>query len=540
MYSEKSTPAAARSPKRSSLAPVPLHRGERIGPYRLCFEIAAGGMATVFLARVDLIAGLRRFVALKRIHPHLMSDTAFVEMFLDEARIASQVQHANVCSVFDFGLEDGAYYLAMEYLSGESLARVRSTLLRRPTPPEPERLSVLAARIVADAAEGIHAAHELCDSSGTPLDVVHRDVSPDNVFLTYDGVVKLIDFGIARASHQLHKTRTGVVKGKYAYMQPEVLHGRKPDRRADVWGLGVILWELLTLKRLFHRKTDMDTLRAVCELPIVPPSELRPGIPAALDDIVMRALSRDPDRRPATARALGQELVQFIADQGKGVGLADLSELMDELFAAGRAQKRQLMEIAERMDEAAETTPLPGEAEEASDDDPTACRSVSEPPTRPKIPLGERFARYRRHASGAALLASVAACLVAYVRPGIDSTAVAAADVSHTAKPEPVSDEPMEAPNVRPSEAEVAAEPVAARAPGQFSLGPGPYLLELVPPGEETEDGITLRVRPSAVARQTKPVPPNRPTKAKGSTAQRSVSYHNGPEMTLSAEALSP
>lgn len=157
--------------------PLPLPSGERLGPYRLCFEIASGGMATLYLARVDLLAGIHRFVAFKQIHAHLMKDPVFVEMFLDEARIASQISHANVCSVFDFGVADGSYYIAMEYLSGEPLSMVRLGLLGRPGQVDGERLAAFAARIIADAAEGIHAAHELRDPTGVPLDVVHRDVS---------------------------------------------------------------------------------------------------------------------------------------------------------------------------------------------------------------------------------------------------------------------------------------------------------------------------------------------------------------------------
>jgi serine/threonine protein kinase len=168
------------------LAPLPLRGGELIGPYRLCFQIASGGMATVYLARADLTAGVHRFVALKRIHSHLMKDPVFVEMFKDEARIGAQVHHANVCSVFDFGVADGAYYLAMEYLAGESLSMVRRTMLR--APPETDRLVALACRVIADAAEGIHAAHELCAPSGAKLNIVHRDISPDNIFLTHDGI----------------------------------------------------------------------------------------------------------------------------------------------------------------------------------------------------------------------------------------------------------------------------------------------------------------------------------------------------------------
>ena len=303
--------------------------------YQPCFEIAHGGMATVYLARVTARAGFDRFVALKRIHPHLLKEPGFVEMFMDEAHVASCIVHPNVCSVFDYEVLGDRHYIAMEYLMGEPLSRVRHAMQERAAATSIERACSLVARIIADACEGLHAAHELRDSEGEPLNVVHRDVSPQNLFLTYDGAVKVVDFGLVRTADCLHKTKTGIVKGKFAYLAPEALASAPLDRRADIWGLGVVLWELATQHRLFQRDSETDTILAVATQPIEAPSAVRPGVPAALDKIVLKALDRDPAKRYATARELGRELMRFIHEGADPVGLPDLAEWMDGLFPGG-------------------------------------------------------------------------------------------------------------------------------------------------------------------------------------------------------------
>ena len=327
--------------------------GGRIGRYRLCLSLASGGMSSVYLARVSGAVGHHRFVALKCLKPALAGDSEFVEMFLDEARLASQINHPNVCAVFDYQAQGSISYLVMELLLGKTLAAVRRALAERTTPMPPAHHAGVVARIIADAAEGLHAAHELTDAQGKSLEVVHRDVSPENVFLTYDGNVKVVDFGVANTTQQHHHTQPGTLKGKYCYMQPEVLRGAKADRRADVWGLGVIAWELLTHERLFDGEHEVDTLRAVLEREIPRPSAVRPGLPPALDEIVMRALERDPARRYATTRELGRKLTWFAAEERIAIGLASLADFMEQLFPSGRACARQQLETVERMHDAA-------------------------------------------------------------------------------------------------------------------------------------------------------------------------------------------
>lgn len=328
---------------------VPLEDEVALGRYRLCYEVGSGGMATVFLARTEGPGRFTKAVALKRIHPHLVKRRDFVSMFLDEARIASLISHPNVCSTFDFGEVDGAYYMAMEYLVGEPLSHVLRMLVQRPGVLASARWTSLAARIAADVCEGLHAAHELCDERGLPLLVVHRDVTPQNVFVTYDGAVKLVDFGVAFARDRLTETVGGTIKGKLAYLAPEQLvPGSTIDRRVDVWALGVTLWEMLTGRRLFARRTDAQTLVAIQTREPPRVSTLRPDIPPELDAIVARALARDPSARHPTARALGRDLLDVVAQAGVAVSMADVSELMAELFTTRRPQKLEaLSEVME-------------------------------------------------------------------------------------------------------------------------------------------------------------------------------------------------
>ena len=317
----------------------------RVGRYEMGAEIASGGMATVYLARMQGAAGFEKFVALKRIHPHLASETAFVEMFLDEAQIASRIEHPNVCQVFDFGEADGAYFIAMEFLVGETLAKFQRTVARSELLHDPRRAFV-SARLIADACEGLHAAHELRGRDGEYLNVVHRDISPQNLFVAFDGNTKVVDFGIASASDRLHQTMDGTVKGKFAYMAPEQARGKKVDRRADVFSLGVVLWELLAFQRLFRRDTPAETLVALMGEPIAPPSTLSPLSPPELDQVVLKALARDPDERYPNARELGRDLVRTLGRIGDAVDRAEVAEWLQVLFPDGRKRHEILLENA--------------------------------------------------------------------------------------------------------------------------------------------------------------------------------------------------
>jgi len=341
--------------------PAAVRRGRRLGRYVLCYELAAGGMATVYLGRAEGTGGFDRLVALKVIHPHLAKEKDFVEMFLDEARLAARVVHPNVCSVFDYGSEDGTYFLAMDYLVGENAGRVmRAAGKRRDVAARPE-LPLLFARIIADACEGLHAAHEARADDGTPLGLVHRDVTPHNLFVGYDGSVRVVDFGVAKASSSTHRTTAGTLKGKFPYMSPEQVQQQPLDRRSDVWSLGVCLHEMLTRRRLFTAEGEFQTLRAVLEREVPVPSSLEPNVPAALDAVVMKALQRDPALRYGSAREMGRALSSAIATSG-GAGAADLAELMESLFEDVRAERNALLEQARRVDPEQPSTSAVGPA----------------------------------------------------------------------------------------------------------------------------------------------------------------------------------
>ncbi len=357
MDSERPARQAARSRGLGPNAP------SKIGRYELCFELASGGMASVHLARVEGNPGFEKLVALKRIHPHLACEPEYIEMFLDEARIASRITHSNVCSVFDFGEADGEYFIAMEYLVGEPLSRVHRRVLadvdQRSSPLLPMRM----ARIIAQACEGLHAAHELADADGESLHVVHRDVSAENLFVTYDGATQVVDFGIAHARQRVHNSEAGQVKGTFPYMAPEQMTSAVVDRRVDIWALGAVLWELLTLRKLFLRETDVNTMYAVLSGEIQPPSAYRSEVSSDLDDIVLKALQRSPDERWQSAREMGKALRRYLAKQDELIGPAEIADWMRQLFPSGELRKRELMEIARSREGVESETAAPIEAE---------------------------------------------------------------------------------------------------------------------------------------------------------------------------------
>lgn len=328
---------------------APITSGRVLGRYVLCYELASGGMATVYLARTEGSSGFDRLVALKIIHPHLAKQREFVDMFLDEAKIAARIVHPNVCSVFDFGEEEGTYYLAMDYLVGETMGRLMRAAWKKPGVVQRKNTFPIFARVIAEAAEGLHAAHESRGDDGQLLGVVHRDVTPQNLFVGYDGSLRVVDFGVALAVGRSHHTAVGTLKGKYPYMSPEQVTQQSVDRRSDVWGLGVCLWEMLAGKRLFRQTSEFETLKAVTEARLPKPSDINPAVPASLDAIVQRALTRDREVRYPTARDMSKDLSAAISALG-GATAGDVAELMDELFATERKERAALMERARKLD----------------------------------------------------------------------------------------------------------------------------------------------------------------------------------------------
>jgi serine/threonine-protein kinase len=291
-----------------------MEPGTRLGRYELLVPIARGGMARVWAARLHGQRGFQKLVAIKTILPHLAEEPEFERMFLDEARIASGVHHPNVCEIYELGEEKHTLYLAMEWVSGDSLARVlRATGKTEAIDPR------VVARIVADACAGLHAAHELTDEDGRALGVVHRDLSPHNILLTADGTAKVADFGVAKALGQLHEaTSAGQLKGKIAYMAPEQVTAGGIDRRSDVFSLGCVLYEATTGQRPFRGDGDHQVMHAVLKGEFPAPTSLIRGYPQELERIVMRALSPQPILRYPTAERMRFALEEFLSGAPRG------------------------------------------------------------------------------------------------------------------------------------------------------------------------------------------------------------------------------
>jgi serine/threonine-protein kinase len=313
------------------------------GSYQLCLRIASGGMATVYLAMYRGMDGLQRPVAVKLIHPHLAKHTEFVEMFFDEAQLAACIDHPGVCALYDFGRTHDSYFLAMEYLVGETFERLGSVLQERADATTMMRTPFFVSRLIADVAEALHAVHEARDEEGRPLEIVHRDVTPHNLFVLYDGSIRVTDFGIARSRDRVHQTQSGVLKGKIGYMAPEQLGQEAIDRRVDVWSVGVVLWELLANERLFAAPNVAATVDAVQHRVVKPPSQSNPFVPAALDAIALRALERDRSKRYQSMRELALDLEMFLSSRRDTVPAAEVTDWLAALLPGEATRRRDLV-----------------------------------------------------------------------------------------------------------------------------------------------------------------------------------------------------
>jgi serine/threonine-protein kinase len=313
----------------------PLRPGDRLDRYELICPIASGGMARVWLARLRGKRGFEKLVAIKTIRTELIDDPRFQEMFLDEARIASGIQHPNVAQIIDLGEENETLYIVMEWVDGESLAKIRRLSAKR---GHPLPLGITL-RIMADACAGLHAAHELRDVHGNIVEIVHRDVSPQNLLVSVSGAVKVIDFGVAKArNRRAGDTRTGVVKGKIHYMSPEQAHGRALDRRGDVWSIGVCLQELVTGKLPFDDDSDIDVVRRL--MSDEPPPKPGSSVPEPIVEIVAHSVVRNPDERFATAEAMQRAIETAIDRLGLTATSTDVAEFL-RAAVPDLAEKRQ-------------------------------------------------------------------------------------------------------------------------------------------------------------------------------------------------------
>jgi serine/threonine protein kinase len=319
----------------------------RFGDYLLLERVSFGGMAEVFRARAFGLGGFQKTFALKRILPEVSRDPEFVTMFIDEAKLASTLEHGNICHIYEFGRVDEFFFQLMEFIPGLDLRRLTRTL-------DGQGLTVpvaLSLSVIAQASAGLGYAHRKTDSWGTPLNIVHRDVSPQNIMLSFDGAVKVIDFGIAKAKRRISRTQPGVIKGKTCYVPPELLRGDILDGRGDIFSLGVVLFELLTKRRLFQRDNDFLTFQAILEAEIPRPSALNVAIPTSVDEVVLRCLARDPDKRFATGEELQGELERCAAEHGMTVQASQLRAFMMGRFAIDVAKEQQKQAQFSTLDE---------------------------------------------------------------------------------------------------------------------------------------------------------------------------------------------
>jgi serine/threonine protein kinase len=307
-----------------------LTEATRLGSYEIVRKLARGGMAELYLARAVGPQGFEKVVVLKKILPNFAENPKFVKLFLDEAKIAAALDHPHIAQVYDMGMVDGNYFFTMEYVHGQDVRAVlrRTARMQRQFPIEH------AVQITRNVAAALHYAHERRRPDGSLLDIVHRDVSPSNVLISFDGAVKLVDFGVAKAATSSVKTRTGTLKGKIAYMSPEQAKGAGIDRRSDIFSLGILLWEMITTTRLFKAENDLATIQQIINSTPTPPSQLRPECSPELEQVALKALAADPDRRYATAEELQLDLEELAREQKLSQSSIALRSHMHVLFAA--------------------------------------------------------------------------------------------------------------------------------------------------------------------------------------------------------------
>ncbi len=307
--------------------------------YQVLERIDAGGMAEVFKGKVSTVQGIEKLVAIKRVLPGLTENDKFVGMFLDEARVAMQLSHANIVHVYDIGKTPdaettaGAFFIVMEYVEGVNLKAVIERNLRTA-----RRMPLaLSLYIMTEVCKALSYAHTLRDLQGQPLGIVHRDVSPPNILMSRAGEVKLADFGLAKAHSQVEATDPGIVKGKFSYLSPEAAFGETVDLRSDVFSAGIILWELIAGRRLFYGDTDMDTLHLVRKCQVPPLAGLHAEVGPELSDIILRALTQKPTERYQSARELGDALIRYLFANGLAVSSQDVSALVAEFLGGAVA-----------------------------------------------------------------------------------------------------------------------------------------------------------------------------------------------------------
>ena len=322
-----------------------IRQATPFGKYVLLERVSVGGMAEVFKAKAFGVEGFEKILAIKCILPSMADDADFIEMFIDEAKICGQLNHANICQIFELGRVAESHFIAMEYVWGKDVLQMQNRFRKLRQKMRPE----MAAYIVSKICEGLDYAHKKKDAQGRPLGIIHRDISPQNILVSYDGEVKVIDFGIAKAASRSSKTQAGVLKGKFGYMSPEQVRGLPLDRRSDIFAIGTILYELLTAERLFYGESDFETLEKVRNVDVVLPTTANPSTPKALERIIMRALSKDVEGRYQWAAEMAEDLNGFLVATDPVFTPQNLSQWMREQFAVEMRRERLVLDEQQKV-----------------------------------------------------------------------------------------------------------------------------------------------------------------------------------------------
>ena len=490
----------------------------RLGKYELLRHLATGGMAEIWLARAQGIQGFEKLVVVKTLLPRVQQDPALVSMFLDEARVAATLHHPNIVQVYDIGVAaDDEYFFSMEFVYGQDL----SHLLRRAAETRKPPSLDTALTIVIALCAALHHAHEKEGADGKPLHLVHRDVSPQNVLISYDGAVKLMDFGIAKAANNSTKTRDGTLKGKIAYMSPEQGTSGKVDRRSDIFSLAILLWELTTFRRLYRADSDFETLRKIIQQDAPKPSKHRPDFPPALERIILKGLKRNPAERYQSAEEMQLDLEAFAREQRLVISSVSMSRYIRELFhdrvsAWARAQEsgKSFTDFLVEGSQIQEGSAVTADTWIAPGTEPTSTTSVGEPEISvsdeeapPAYPIKNNRAR-------TIAISVVAACVLGLVgwrlmagsgetarSEAAPAKAEVAAPVAAPEPPKPADPEltkPAEPPPTTAGSGAGSSEPVAVTPPP-------------VAPPTITKRPIKPIVKP--VGKPPVPVKPTKPTK---------------------------
>jgi serine/threonine protein kinase len=315
------------------------NRGTRFGKYTLLNRVAVGGMAEVFLARQEGLEGFEKTICIKRIRPHLSSQASFVRMFLNEAKLAAQLNHPNIVQIYDLGRVNDSYFIAMEYISGRDMSRII---------PKAEKAGITfpmiyALRIASNVCEGLYFAHTKTDAYGNPLNIVHRDITPENILVSFNGTVKIVDFGIAKANSQLEQTRAGEIKGKLSYMSPEQCMGHTLDARSDVFSFGSVIYEWITGYKLFTGENEMAILKSIIDGKIYPPSYFKEDVPEAVERILMKALEKDKTKRYQSAWEMQFDIDTYLASSEFTPSNIHLSNFLKQIFGDEIEREKELL-----------------------------------------------------------------------------------------------------------------------------------------------------------------------------------------------------